>query len=57
MRVCCQLRFETRQNSRGFFGGNHSRTRGRENPETQTEAEFALHFKRETPVSPSLEGT
>lgn len=42
---------------KAFFGGNHSRARGRENPEIQIEGEFALHFKRETPGSPPVEGT
>lgn len=30
---------------KAFFGGNRSRARGRENPETQIVGEFALHFK------------
>lgn len=33
---------------KAFFGGNRSRARGRETPETQIVGEFALHFKRRT---------
>lgn len=31
---------------KAFFDGNCSRARGRGNPETQTEGQFALHFVR-----------
>lgn len=38
------------------FGGNHSRVRGKENPETQTEGE-GLALQQENSGSPSMEGT